>query len=266
MKNNTTVTLLTREQEVELLIKAQAGDIEARDTLIEKNMQLVKSVVRKYKDSGLPFEDLVNEGVIGLMKAIQDFDTTSGYKLSTFATHKIRQVAIRALENNGRVVRIPVYKQQAMMRVKRVETELAQKLGRLPKAEEIAKELDITVDEVKDCKKLLAPAKSLDVLVGEDENGGTLMDSLEDDSANFVLSVEQRAVANAIENTINSLKASDRDKEIIKLRFGLNGRGEGMTLSSIGEKYGITRERCRQIEATILKKLQVKQELKALMF
>lgn len=259
-KNNTAI--LTREQELELLVKAQSGDKTAKDYLVEMNLPLVKSVVRKYKDSGLPWEDLVNEGVIGLLKAIDDFDTTSGNKLSTFATYKIKQVAVRALENNGRTVRIPVYKLALMSKVKKAEGLLAQMLGRAATVEEIAKSLEITVTEVRECKKLLVPTQSLDVQVGEEE-GTSMLDMIED-GEDFVMSIEEKAIAEAVDRAISSIKASDRDKQIIKLRFGIGTQTDGMTLEDIGKVYGITRERVRQIESTILGKLSAVEELKGL--
>lgn len=264
IKTTTTTTILTREQEMELLIKAQAGDKASRDKLVEMNLPLVKSVVRKYKESGLPWEDLVNEGVIGLMKAIDEFDTTTGNKLSTFATYKIKQVAIRALENNGRTVRIPVYKLALMSKVKKMEGALAQALGRAATMEEVAKAMEITVSEVKECKKLFAPAQSLDVQVGEDEGSATLMDMLEDGTDAY-MTVEEKAMAETIDRAIASIKASDRDKQIIKMRFGIGTQKDGMTLEDIGKVYGITRERVRQIEGTILGKLASIEELKGLM-
>lgn len=263
MIKTTTTTILTREQELDLLIKAQAGNKISRDLLIETNLPLVRSVVRKYKESGLPWEDLVNEGVIGLMKAIDEFDITSGNKLSTFATYKIKQVAIRALENNGRTVRIPVYKLSLMNKVKRMEGTLAQALGRAATMEEVAKAMEITVSEVKECKKLLAPAQSLDVQFGE-EDGATLLDMLEDDTNDY-MTVEQRALVESLDKAISSIKASDRDKQILKARFGVGAKHDGMTLEDIGKVHGITRERVRQIEATMLKKLSGVEGLKELM-
>lgn len=263
LKTTTTTTILTREQELDLLVKAQNGDKAAKDFLVEVNLPLVKSVVRKYKENGLPWEDLVNEGVIGLLKAIEDFDTTSGNKLSTFATYKIKQVAVRALENNGRTVRIPVYKLALMNKVKRMEGALAQKLGRAATIEEVAKALEITATEVRECKKLLVPTQSLDVQVGEEE-GTSMLDMIED-SENFVMTVEEKAIAEAVDRAIASIKASDRDKQIIKMRFGIGTQKDGMTLEDIGKVYGITRERVRQIESTILGKLALVEELKGLM-
>lgn len=263
MNTKTTFTILTREQELELLVKAQEGSKEARDFLVEMNLPLVKSVVRRYKESGLPWEDLVHEGVIGLIRAIDEFDITSGHKLSTFATYKIKQMAIRALENHGRTVRIPVYKLALMNKVKRTETELAQKLGRKAKIEEIAKALEITVNEVRECKKLLAPTQSLDVQVGEEE-GTSMLDLIEDETGDFILSIEQQVIADSLNKAIQQIKASDRDKAIIKLRFGIGTQKDGMTLEDIGNIYNITRERVRQIESTILKKLALVEELKGL--
>ncbi len=171
--------------------------------------------------------------------------TTSGNKLSTFATYKIKQVAVRALENNGRTVRIPVYKLALMNKVKKMEGALAQKLGRAATIEEVAKAWEITATEVRECKKLLVPTQSLDVQVGEEE-GTSMLDMIED-SENFVMTVEEKATAEAVDRAIASIKASDRDKQIIKMRFGVGTQKDGMTLEDIGKVYGITRERVRQI-------------------
>ena len=150
-----------------------------------------------------------------------------------------------------------------MNKVKRMEGALAQKLGRAATIEEVAKALEITATEVRECKKLLVPTQSLDVQVGEEE-GTSMLDMIED-SENFVMTVEQKAIAEAVDRAIASIKASDRDKQIIKMRFGIGTQRDGMTLEDIGKVYGITRERVRQIESTILGKLALVEELKGLM-
>jgi RNA polymerase primary sigma factor len=254
------MAILTREMELELVVRAQAGEQEAKDILVSSNLPLVKTVVRRYKDAGLPWEDLVQEGVLGLLRAIEEFDTTSGNKLSTYATYRIKQVAIRALENNGRVVRIPIYKQNQMAKVRKADATLTQTLGRKPSIDEIAKFLEISVADVKECKKLSQATQSLDMSVGEEEDT-TLLDLLPEDKDNDVL--EQQFLTEAVIDAIQSVRASDRNKEIIKLRFGI-GKERRFTLEEIGNMYNFTKERCRQIEVEMLGKLQRVRALKEL--
>ena len=267
MKTTTKTNVkLTKERELQLIIASQQGDLTARATLVECNLNLVRSIVRKYKDMGLPYEDLVNEGVIGLLKAIESFDVTSGFRLSTHATYRIKQVSYRALENNGRTVRIPVYRLAQMGKVKKMEGQLSQQLGRLATVEEIANALDLTVSDVRECKKLSTPTQSLDVQLGEDDNSGTMLDTIEDEnSSSFHYTLEQKELSMKVEEAISSLKASDRDKQILKLRFGIGSAwGEPMTLEAIGGRYSLTRERIRQIEVEMLKKLTASEKAEGL--
>ena len=240
--------LLTETQEKECL---SFGDTE---TLIKSNMRLVFSVANHYRDQGLSYEDLIQEGTLGLIKAIDKFDFEKGHKLSTYATWWIRQYIGRALTNQSRTVRIPSHMVEKLSKVNRAKRELTQKLDREPTAEEIGKVLKMDVDKVEDYLSYIRPTVSLEAPVGE-EDGNSVGDFIPDETnMSAEMLCEYQALKEGIENLISE-HLSEREYDVIYKRFGLDGRGE-RTLEAIGEELGVSRERVRQIERRALTKLR----------
>ena len=247
------VPLLTADEEVALAKRMQDGDEIAQKRLAEANLRLVVSIAKRYVGRGMLFLDLIQEGNLGLIKAVEKFDYTKGYKFSTYATWWIRQAITRAIADQARTIRIPVHMVETINKLIRVSRQLLQQLGREPSPEEIAKEMDISVERVREIMKIAQEPVSLETPIGEEEDSH-LGDFIEDqdapapaDAASFMLLKEQ------LEEVLDTL--TPREEKVLRLRFGLDD-GRARTLEEVGQNFGVTRERIRQIEAKALRKLR----------
>ncbi|MCI8649987.1 MAG: RNA polymerase sigma factor RpoD [Anaerotruncus sp.] len=247
------VALLSADEEIELAVKMSEGNIEARKRLSEANLRLVVSIAKRYVGRGMQFLDLIQEGNLGLIKAVEKFDHTKGFKFSTYATWWIRQAITRAIADQARTIRIPVHMVETINKVKKVSSQLLHKNGHEPTAEEISAELDMPVDKVREIMRVAQEPVSLETPIGEEEDSHL---------GDFIEDADAPAPADAASHTLLKEQLSEvlqtltpREEKVLRLRFGLED-GRSRTLEEVGKEFNVTRERIRQIEAKALRKLR----------
>ncbi|MBF0331492.1 MAG: RNA polymerase sigma factor RpoD/SigA [Candidatus Omnitrophica bacterium] len=253
LKDVRPIALLNAEQEVEIARRVQKGDKEARDHMITANLRLVISIAKRYVNLGIPLGDLIEEGNIGLMRSVDKFDPEKGYRFSTYAAWWIKQGISRAIIDQGKMIRVPVYMNEEIVKYRKAVEALTHKLGRRPQTGEVAKKLQVPVDKVKELDQAITKMSSLDAPIGEDGDG-QVKDLIEDESlAAPDEQLEMFLNKERARDILNEL--DDRERQIIAMRYGL-ADGETRTLAEIADVLGVSRERVRQLEGSIIKKLR----------
>ena len=247
------IPLLTADEEKQLATRIKKGDAAARKKMIQSNLRLVINIARRYGHMGLPLLDLIEEGNLGLMKAVEKFDPKRGYRFSTYGSWWVKQYITRAIANQAKTIRVPVYMMETISRWKKIQERLTQRLGRKPRIGEVARAMRMPAKKVRELSEMISRTASLDAPIGEDESG-SFMDLIEDETSaspvdEFGKILRHERIQSLLE------KMNKREREILSLRFGLED-GVTRTLSDTAKRFGITRERVRQIENAAMKKLR----------